>query len=1255
MTLRYLSSTLLFFCSLVTFAQSVNPLTGQLQYSVPIGSISANDISVPFALYYNGGSVPVPSGEGYCGVGWSLSAGGSVSRVIHGLPDDLNTPDRKGWLHNGNASAIQNLAFQANDDLVNCSDEWADYSALEGLVGAMVNDTEPDMFYINAPGLSAQFVFGPDGNPRLLQPQNITIQFTTGSFVVNGGNGLIYTFDALATADRTAGGNIGALSSDMRYYYNRTITYTTAWYLRHITSQITGTTANFFYSNLPVANGRHYLEPDSLGYITDTFRSLRLNSVSLKTYTATFDWQNDLLAKVIISESATNDQNSVDLVYSSVSGGNISRSQLQKIYYSGALVPAAVYEFSYHSLPSQVWERNWSMDFFGYYNGVANNGNNPKLYFYANEPDGRRIRVTPIPGLTATQFLDGTDRTVNGTHNVSGALKKIILPSGGYVEMEYEPSRYWDPTTNEELLGGGVRVKRMISHGGDVAFGKPMTTANSYRALIKEYEYKLANNQTSGVLLAPVVLGYLTHGGLVKSIHQLGEDAEILYSRVIEKVPGQGRTEYEFDIPGVFPQTSNGLWKATKSRVARKQPVQGQPCQALGQWRNGHYMFPFAPSTNYSYKRGFMTRQSQYSETNTLIRETLFTPVELTKNPLVIKGLRFEKSGSDYYYYGVYEILTGRTQTVATQITKESSLESPTQWLQTTTNYSFNSNLLPSVATVVLPDGTQTETRTKYASDFNVTSPAATDTMAVALKKLNELNLGAQPVEQISKVTLPGVATPSTSASLTIYRDFGSNRVLPYQVRALPPGAAFTEAFLNGQVFTPAPAYRTLKIYREYDSECRLLTEQDNKRNTVGYHYATGPSFPVATVAFSRAQQAVYEGFELPTSFGMTASGTGITYPSGWTGDKAIQFTNATAALVSSSVSLIQKASDFYRFSVWVNSPTAKTLTISLKQGSTTLSTNLPIAAAPKWTYYETLLNLSAITGPFSLELKTNATVNEPVQLDDVVLIHRDARISFQQSKPLTGVTFASDDRGHSSRQEYDAAKRATRAYDRNRNLVAQTDYLNRVDLPPCVLKANFTRSMADVLVSTPVTFTAPTTCGTGLAYVWEVDGQVQAGATSSSFPHTFNTLGQHRVKLTLTDGATGESVSMTDSFCVDANLVLNAYDNNGQLANNMTFDCNSPNLPVELRLEGLGAAGTQTYVTWHKIVFNIGLQVYESVLLTNHLGHPIAGTGLTTIVVPLAATTNYMAQIETTAANLCIGDHRSYRVVAFTNNGNCQ
>ncbi|MFN5168108.1 MAG: PKD domain-containing protein [Cyclobacteriaceae bacterium] len=1178
-----------------------------------------------------------------------------MSRVVHGLPDDLNVSDRKGWLHNGNATAVQNLSLQANDDLADCSDEWADFNSLQNLVGALMNDTEPDMFYINAPGLSAQFVFGPDGTPRLLQPQNITIQFTTGSFVVNGGNGLIYTFDVLATADRTSGGSIGILNTDMRYYYNKTITYTTVWHLRNITSQLTGTVANFFYNNLPVSNGRHYLDSDSLGYINDTFRSLRLNSVSLKTYTASFEWQNDLLSKVTMTESATNDQNSVDLVYSSFSGGNISRSQLQKIFYSGTSVPAAVYEFSYHSLPTQVWERNWSMDFFGYYNGVANNGNNPKLYFYANEPDSRRVRVTPITGQTATLFLDGSDRGVNGTHNVSGALKKIVLPSGGYVEMEYEPNRYWDVATNEELLGGGVRVKKITSHGGDVAFGRPMTTANSYRAIVKEYEYKLANNQTSGVLLAPIALGFLTHTGLHKSIHQLGEDAEILYSRVIEKVPGQGRTEYEFDIPGVFPQTSNGLWTATKSRIARKQPATGQPCQLVGQWRNGHYIFPFAPSTNYSFKRGFLTRQSQYSENNTLIRETLFTPVELTRNPLAIKALRYEKIGTDYYYYGVYEILTGRTQTVASQVTRESSLESPTQWLQTTTNYSFNSNLLPLVTTVVLPDGTQTENKTKYASDFNVTSPAATDTMAVALKKLNELNLGAQPVEQISKVTLPGVALPSIAANLTIYRDFGNNRVLPYQVRALPPGAAFTEAFLTGQAFTAAPAYRTLKIFREYDSECRLLTEQDNKRNTVGYHYATGPSFPVATLAFSRAQQAVYEGFELPTSFGMTATGTGITYPPGWTGDKAIQFTNATAKIASSSTALIQKASDTYRFSVWAFSTTAKTITVTIKQGATTVNTPVAIAAATKWVYYETLLNLSTITGPFTLEVATNATAIEPVQLDDVVLIHRDARISFQQSKPLTGATFATDDRGHSTRQEYDNAKRVTRTYDRNRNLVAQTDYLNRVDLPPCILKANFNRSMADVLVSSPVTFTAPTTCGTSLSYVWEVDGQVQTSATGSSFIHTFNMLGEHRVKLTLTDGTTGESVSMTDSFCVGANLVLNAYDNNGQLANNMIFDCNSTNLPVELRLEGLGAAGSQTYVAWFKIVFNSGLQIYESVALTNHLGQPIAGNGLTIISVPLAASTNYMARILNTPNSICIGDLKSYREVAFTNNGNCQ
>ncbi|MBX2895769.1 MAG: PKD domain-containing protein [Cyclobacteriaceae bacterium] len=1244
-----------------SFAQSVDPLTGRLQFSLPIATISANDIAIPVTLYHTGSSVPVPTGNGSVGIGWNLNVGGAVTRVVHGLPDEVNTPTRKGWLHNNNATAIQNLSLIGDDNFSVCTDEGTDFNTLEGIVGSMINDTEPDMYYISAPGLSAQFIFGTNGLPVLIEPQPIIVQYGENTITVTGANGLTYTFSNKENVTRKANGNSvpSQLNTDARYY-SESINYPVRWLLSSITSSITTTTANFNYdTNEEISNSRFYLVPDSSSYVDDTFSRKKLISISLKSYQANFTWENDLLTKVTVSESTTATQTTTQLLYASVSNSpvypkpKITRALLHKILLSPGSAP---YEFEYYSLPSQVWNNNWGMDFFGFYNEVLSNNNDVKLYFYANESDGKRLRVVPIPGLTATTITGGADRNVNTT-SFAGALSKILLPTGGYVKIDYETNRYWDSSVNQELLGGGIRVKKITSQGSEIAFGKTLNTASAYRAVTKEYEYKLDNsNNSSGVLVAPVNLGYITHAGIQKSVATLGEEPDIYYTRVTEKVSGQGKTVYEFSVPGVFPEITNGIWKATKSRIARMAPTGGNPCLPVGEVKNGYYSFPFPPSSNYRYKRGFLTRVSEYAEgSSTPIRERIYTPQELTKNPAIIKGLRFERLNGNIYYYGVYEIITGRTQVVLTEVNKESSIEAPALWMQTTKQYTYNSNNFLQTISTTLPDGTVTEKKIKYASDFAVTAPAANDTMAIALKKLNELNLKGQVVEEITKIVRSGIST-AYSASLILYRDWGNNRVLPYYALALKPRTLFTEAYLNGQAFTRDVNYRVGKIFKHYDAEGRLLTEIDYTGNAVGYHYAINRSVPVATFALSRAQQAIYEGFEEVTSFGLSVSGSGVNYTPGWTGTKSIEFTNNSVKIVSSptATNLIEKAGNTYRFSCWVYSPANKKIFIEVKQGATIVANEITNTVNNAWTYYEKSINLSAISAPFTLEVKTDAGPGSTVRLDDVVFLPDFAKVSIQQSKPFAGITYASDDRGNSARQDYDVAGKPILTYDRNRNLTSKIEYITKVKPIDCLPSASFGRSTPFVMLGDPVTFTAANTCGVAIAYQWEVDGQLQSGANSSSFAYTFQTFGQHSITLTITSSG-NSTTTFTDSFCVEVDLVLNAYDVNSVLVNNYTFDCNSNNLPITLQLGGLGSFASSYEILWYEILYDQIRDEYRPEALLNGSNQHYRGFGLTSITQPLSATRTFMAQVRhPNTSSLCAGALTTTRTLTFVHNPNC-
>ena len=66
----------------------VSTYTGVPSITIPIYDIKAGSIEVPIRLNYHAAGIKVSDVTSWVGLGWSLSAGGSVSRSVVGLPDD---------------------------------------------------------------------------------------------------------------------------------------------------------------------------------------------------------------------------------------------------------------------------------------------------------------------------------------------------------------------------------------------------------------------------------------------------------------------------------------------------------------------------------------------------------------------------------------------------------------------------------------------------------------------------------------------------------------------------------------------------------------------------------------------------------------------------------------------------------------------------------------------------------------------------------------------------------------------------------------------------------------------------------------------------------------------------------------------------------------------------------------------------------------------------------------------------------------
>ncbi|WP_298762061.1 hypothetical protein, partial [uncultured Psychroserpens sp.] len=179
----------------------VSYYTGQPNISIPIYSKAINgDLAVNIGLSYNTQGVKINNRSGWTGTSWSLNAGGTISRTVRGLPDEL----------------VRNSGGITGEGVFHNQDFW-DYQTLTGpqkqeflwKAGGTTQDkydTESDLFQFNALGVTGRFIIVRENNSlvaKLLDKnQNIKINidyntttYELNKFTVIDTKGYIYTFD----------------------------------------------------------------------------------------------------------------------------------------------------------------------------------------------------------------------------------------------------------------------------------------------------------------------------------------------------------------------------------------------------------------------------------------------------------------------------------------------------------------------------------------------------------------------------------------------------------------------------------------------------------------------------------------------------------------------------------------------------------------------------------------------------------------------------------------------------------------------------------------------------------------------------------------------------------------------------------------------------------------------------------------------------------------------------------------------------
>lgn len=150
----------------------VSLYTGVPNISIPLYKVAVGNFSLPISISYHSSSVKVNSPSGSLGLGWSLMAGGYITRKVNGILDEKYCTVSNGKIiapgYYSNAYKMKNITTKE----------------FENLNKYVVNQKEDEFFEISADefafnfcGYSGNFYYNEDGGWTVVSDQDIKVLF----------------------------------------------------------------------------------------------------------------------------------------------------------------------------------------------------------------------------------------------------------------------------------------------------------------------------------------------------------------------------------------------------------------------------------------------------------------------------------------------------------------------------------------------------------------------------------------------------------------------------------------------------------------------------------------------------------------------------------------------------------------------------------------------------------------------------------------------------------------------------------------------------------------------------------------------------------------------------------------------------------------------------------------------------------------------------------------------------------------------
>jgi hypothetical protein len=1157
----------------------VDHLTGTATTVIPVYTVVNGTLSAQVSLINSGKGIKVKDVEGSAGMGWDFSGGGKISRDIRGLPDDVKNDKssnaRLGWLYNNNGNKIDTYFSIANDgNTATCIDETTDVTNYNANFSDL-SDTEPDLYSLEAPGLSCKFVFDKNHTIQIIPYQDLKITYTTNSttgnietFKVTDDKGVTYAFSAtssqqstiqtltsIGTPPNVQTANEGSIAYFKTKYvqYKSGISAYTSWYLDSITD------ANRNAITFSYTDGllQQSYTPVEL-YIGNTVKTVQywvlnqstprlLNSIIGAASSAYFYYNNNTYtAQSLLSKITTGAGVGYLLNYSSVTpqSGNYSRYFLRDIT-SDQCNSALKYHFTYtgesysgYSYKTALGDSSSKkIDYWGYASTYSNAENSllPAVSINPSNPALQRYQISAdnLSRAAYSVSIPGADRRTDPSTVAAGSLSQITYFDNGATNLVYEAHDFYDPTAAAVVQGGGPRIKQVIEYDG-------INTANN---IVKNYSYlNPATGTSSGVPISlpsyaftrpytgtGTTLQLWTSATVRSDVDLSTEDHGIIYSFAKVSRAGAGSTLYEYYTPATnydataFPscyQCTTADWAPTTSYVARP------GCGAAGFMSNDKITYPYAPNTNYDFERGMAKSIKDYNEAGNVVSETNFS-YQRTGTPIAVTGLKWDDNGA-FKSYSKYTIYTSADELTRQVVKKITDLPPSTQFTQTTENYFYESayHRLATRQQSVKSDGTIENNYIKYVKDYNTSS--VIDPAVNALAHLQQQNQNL-PIEQYLQVQKPSSEIKVTGGSVLKFKEFnfGSYSLyLPFQKLGFASQngvTGFVPATVSSGNFVYDANYMPIENYTIYDANGVLQTSDDNHKHLQTSLSSLNGKFPVASVSNAGADEIGYynRSFDVGNASFQMENGTNITSVGrSNAGSLAVQMDAVAAGSKTIKKNVYAKN---YIFSTWINAAAGNSISLILT-GTDNIPHVYPLnyaATGGNWKYYEIKVPVASLSATFTAKFKNNSST---IFLTDVLFYPENAEVgTTDYSLGTRSKTSETNTNGVSTYYESDNLGRLTLVYDQDRQIIERKSY-HFLDAYQVFSDPTFGFSpVENITTDTQVTFTANTSYNVcqfpGITHTWNFgDGTapVQVNSSSGGAPtHKFSSAGTYLVTLT--------------------------------------------------------------------------------------------------------------------------------------------